>query len=210
MSSSSDHYEPIKKIKFLGQFLLAFGGKEGRDAKLIFKDLSEKKHTTLKITPSLVFDAHETVEGKVKDYTPLGRERLDVEELKKLTEEDFVTPLLEIFEPVDLEDPALQKQDILLVKEADLSKLALKGEVRITEQELPMIMKSVTGVKALEKEEFKCGIFKVPGESGHYYILKIQGKYYKVKESVVMEKMSRLLGAVFVSDSPINASSQTN
>ena len=184
----------VEKIKLMDLLLFAFGGKE-KDRKVIMKVLSENKHVTMKISDDMTFDIHETKEGTVKEYTPIAREKLDINEAKF---KEMAFDVLRIAEPIDMEGKPQQSERILVMKSLDFAPLARNRKVEIeSAEQVSEIMTVVDGVKSLDGMEFRVAIVFSNGVPKDV-ISGLGGRLYRVNIMKMIGIMSKYFGSGFV------------
>jgi len=98
--------------------LVAFGGKPGKDMKLILKVLEKgvNEHFTMMMKEDGSVDFHKTKEGKSKSYTPVAKGTLNYWKIA----EDFMRVIFRhLKNPIDIEDPTYQDYIVLIPKSAE-------------------------------------------------------------------------------------------
>ena len=93
--------------------LIAFGGRLGKDIKIIFKvlDKGADEHFTMKMKEDGSVDFHKTKEGKTKSYTPLLKGKIDFRKFL----EDFISILLEQLEtPINPKDQTYRNYIVMI------------------------------------------------------------------------------------------------
>lgn len=103
----------LRKLQFDELLLVALGGKEGRDVKLIMKDLKEGKHEhhTIRVDKDFFFDLHKTREGKIEEqiHIPLAVAKL------KMSVPEFVQKLVSLISESKTSAENLASQDFTVV-----------------------------------------------------------------------------------------------
>lgn len=184
----------IEKIKLLDTLLLAFGGGQD-DVKIIIKALEEDKHFTMKITKDLVFDVHETKEGANKEYTPITKEKFELDTSKL---ENMALELVQCMEPVDADDRSLEWTPILVMKRLDFGPLAQNRRVEIGNlEQLSDVMTVVEGIGPLKSMEFRVAMTFENGIP-KYMIVKLEGKLYRTSIDAVVGVLTRYFDSQFV------------
>ena len=128
--------------------IVVFGGKSGRDSKVIFKVLEKgrNEHFTMVFDNNGNIDFHKTIEGKIKSYTPLLKGTIDFQKII----EDFIGTLKKKLISIDPEDTIYHQHIILIPKSAEklmefFDKYYISGEKMIVpnDKEAEIISKSM-------------------------------------------------------------------
>ncbi|MDG6911106.1 MAG: hypothetical protein JRN18_02000 [Nitrososphaerota archaeon] len=99
----------VKSVKVVDMVLVAFGGRPGRDVKLVLKALSKREHYTLVMRvldpKTLEVDIHLTHEGSTPAHEPIAKVQLDMREWEKITENQVRRVYERAIQKLDLDSP---------------------------------------------------------------------------------------------------------
>jgi hypothetical protein len=189
--------------------LVAFGGKSGKDMKVIIKVLKKgvNEHFTMKMKEDGSIDLHKTKEGKFKSHTPLAR---GVFNYKKFMENISEILLSCLKNPINIYDPAYQNYVVLIPKSAEALtefyiRFYIKGERMIfpdtkTSKEIAKSIMDYFIVKYLPeigKEHFPYAFVVNLEEEDLKYLICVNYAYFliEIKEEEfdrIMEKSLRI------------------
>jgi hypothetical protein len=170
MPPQSKDGEEIRKLLFLDLMMIAFGGVEGRDNKVIFKNLKQRdEHLTFKITDKTV-DMHKTIEAtsnrQKKEYQPIARIGLDLERLRNHLAQYENMPVSEGVKllgltEVDMRSPEYAGKKIVPLSNAAFSKAERKNRRTVSVTSLSHL--PLYSIDELEQINFKVGF--IPSDS---------------------------------------------
>jgi hypothetical protein len=189
--------------------LVAFGGKSGKDIKLIFKILKKgvNEHFTMKMRENGSLDFHKTKEGKCKSHTSLVK---GVVNYKKIMEDVIEVLLSCLKNPIDINDPAYQDYIVLIPKSLEAvaefyNRFYIKGERMIfpdkkTSKEIAKSIMNYFIIKYLPeigKEHFPYAFVVNLEEEDLKYLIRVNNAYFliEIKEKEfdrIMEKSLRI------------------
>lgn len=122
MSTPKVRQKKIKKWIISGEDdekgLLAFGGRPGKDMKIIIKALEKgmNEHFTMMVKKDGSVDFHKTKEGKTKFYAPLLKGTIDY---RKITEDVVSILLRQMKTPIDIKDQTYQEHIVLIPRSGE-------------------------------------------------------------------------------------------
>ena len=166
----------IKRIKILGEFLIALGRH-----KIIFKQPYDKKHYTLNFLQAGILDIHETIEGKEKKYP--RTEKFDLKKLSETIKETLREELPNILKEIDVGDPKYRHIKVFILPEREVFEKATerkRKEIQIKINRLYEQMKNnFVPMKDLRDYDFKMA-FLLEGGKGHV-LYRRDRKYFLLK-----------------------------
>ena len=177
MSANKEVEGKIKRIKLFDKLLLAFG----RD-KIVFKEMDDVTHLTLRFLKEGILDVHETLEGTEKTHIPL--ERLD---LKKFAgfKNALIKEVLHNLEEIDISEPKYKNARVVIIEKEALRERMLKAtkikrkDMIVEESILEDLMKDlILPIEDLQDYDFKVGYLSKEEELG--LLFRIKGKYFLI------------------------------
>jgi len=178
----------IKKIRILGEFLIAFGRH-----KIIFKQPNDEKHYTLNFLEEAIIDFHETIEGREKKYR--RAEKIDLKRLSEVIIETMREELPDILEEIDISNPKYQHGKVFVFPEREVFEIATehrKREIQIKMDKLVELMKSkFVPMEDLQDHDFKTAFLLKGGKE--YALYRRSGKYFLLKLDDLEMLMNKIL-----------------
>lgn len=172
-----ERIEKIKRIKMLDNFLLFFGKN-----KVGFKEITDKKHLTLKFLNEGLVDIHETIEGKIDESEKHQRiGTLDLRKFAKAFEEIFRREILTFLKEIDVNSPRFQNIEVSIIptKEELRKKIQVhKKSIKIENSELSDLVRSVP-MNELQGNDFRLAFMTEDNKT--YALYHIDDKYYSIR-----------------------------
>jgi len=193
MFANKEVEKKIKKIRIFNELLLAFGRN-----KIIFKQLDDEKHYTMKFLKEGILDVHETIEGKEKRYP--RTENFDLKKLSEKIKETLREELPNILREIDIGDPKYTNVEVLIIpKEGALQERVQKAtkikrkEMMIEKSKLEDAMEDlILPMKDLQNYDFKVAFLLREGEELNL-LYRIKGKYFLI----TLDNLEKLMNKIF-------------
>ncbi len=196
LSTPKVRRKKIKKWKISGEddenALLAFGGRPGKDVKVIIKALKKgmNEHFTMLVKEDGSVDFHKTKEGKTKFYTPLLKGTIDYRKIV----EDLVSILLrQLKTPIDTKDQTYQEHIVLIPKSEEkltefYERFYTKGEKMIIpdkkgKEKIAELIEDyfiIDYLPEMSKYAFSLAFVIDPEEENMDYLINIKNDYFLV------------------------------
>jgi hypothetical protein len=173
--------------------MIAFGGVEGKDNKVIFKNLKQKdEHLTFKVTGKAV-DLHKTFEAtsnkQKKEYQPIARFGLDLERLRSHLDQYENMPVSDAVKLLGLTEIDIYSHEYAVKKIVPLSRAVFSKTERTNRHTVSVTSLShlpLYSVDELDHIHFKVGFF--PNEKDKFRLPEEvvvrhsdTGKFYMMK-----------------------------